>query len=190
MRARFLAFALCVFAAGKADAAQWQVDPAKSKLGFSIVWSHEPLQAAFKKWTADIAFDPADLAHAKASVIIDIASLVSEDPQNDKYRNGPNGFDVAHWREARFVTKNIRSLSPGHYEASADLTIHGVTKAVSLPFTLAINGNAAHMVGQLTLSRIDFGIGSGNLWGIDWTSARTVAHAVKVTVDLTATRKS
>lgn len=39
------------------------------------------------------------------------------------------------------------------------------------------------------LSRVDFGVGTGSTWGIDWSSERTVAHAVKVTVDLVATRK-
>ena len=91
-------------------------------------------------------------------------------------------------RRRKFVSKSFREVSPGHYEAVADLTIHGVTKEVKLPFALAINGNSAHMTGELTLSRVDFGVGTGNTWGIDWSSERTVSHAVKVTVDLLATR--
>jgi polyisoprenoid-binding protein YceI len=189
MKTIYLALAALLTAAPAAEAAQWQVDVAKSRLGFSIAWDREPLKAIFKKWTADIDFDPADIARAKATVVIDVTSLTSEDPNNDRYRNGPNGLDIAHWREARFVTKGFRAAGPGRYEATADLTIHGVTKEVKLPFALAIAGNSAHLTGELTLSRTDFGVGSGNLWGIDWASERTVAHAVKVSVDLNATRK-
>lgn len=170
------------------QAAPWQVDIAKSTLGFVVTWDREPFHAAFKRWTAAIDFDPADVAHAKAEIAIDIASFLSEDPENDKYRTGPNGLDVRRFAQARFVSKSFRETGPGRYEVVADLTIHGVTKEVRLPFALAINGRSAHMTGELTLSRVDFGVGTGSTWGIDWSSERTVAHAVKVTVDLVATR--
>jgi len=171
-----------------AQAAQWKVDPAKSTLGFVVTWDREPFRASFKRWTASIDFDSVELAKAKADVSIDIASFVSEDPENDKYRVGPNGLDVRRFAQARFVTKSFREISVGHYEAVGDLTLHGITKEVKLPFALAINGNSAHMTGELTLSRVDFGVGTGSTWGIDWSSERTVSHAVKVTVDLVATR--
>jgi polyisoprenoid-binding protein YceI len=181
--------AALILAAAPAQAAQWQVDAAKSKLGFMLTWDREPFRASFRKWSAAIDFDPADLAHAKADVAIDIGSLASEDPKNDRYRNGPNGLDVMHFPQARFVTKSIREVTPNHYEATADLSIRGITKEVTLPFTLTIAGTAAHMTGELTLSRVDFGVGLGRTFGIDWSSERTVSHAVKVTIDLTATKK-
>ena len=181
--------AALLLGAAPAHAAQWQVDAAKSKLGFVLTWDREPFRAAFKKWSAVIDFDPADLAHAKADVAIDIASFSSEDPKNDRYRNGPNGLDVMHFPQARFVTKSIREVTPNHYEATADLSIRGITKEVTLPFTVTIAGAAAHMTGELTLSRVDFGVGMGRTFGIDWSSERTVSHAVKVTIELTATKK-
>lgn len=187
-RLLLLALFAIAFASPAAEAAPWKVDAAKSTLGFVVTWDREPFSASFKRWTANIDFDPTDLAHAKAEVTIDVASYTSEDPENDKYRVGPNGLDVRRFAQAKFVTKSFREVSPGHYEAVADLSLHGITKEVKLPFALVINGNAAHMTGELTLSRIDFGVGSGNTWGIDWSSERTVSHAVKVTVDLLATQ--
>ena len=188
MRRVILLAAAIASASPAAQAAQWRVDAAKSTLGFVVTWDREPFRASFKRWTATIDFDPAELASAKADVIIDIASFVSEDPENDKYRVGPNGLDVRRFAQARFVSKSFRETGAGRYEAVADLTLHGVTKEVKLPFALAIAGNSAHMTGELTLSRVEFGIGTGSTWGIDWSSERTVSHAVKVTVDLVATR--
>ena len=190
MKTALVALAIFAFASSEADAAQWQVDPARSSLSFVLTWAKEPFKAAFKKWTADIDFDPADLAHAKVNVVIDIASLLSEDPVNDKYRNGPNGLDVAHFREAHFVTKSFRLLGPGRYEATADLSVRGVTKEVKFPFALTITGGTAHMTGELTVSRLDFGVGTGSTFGIDWASERTVLHAVTIAVDLNATKKT
>jgi polyisoprenoid-binding protein YceI len=188
MNRLLLLAAAIALAAPAAQAAQWKVDGAKSTLGFVVTWDREPFRASFKRWTAAIDFDPTDLAHAKADVTIDVASYASEDPENDKYRVGPNGLDVRRFAQARFVSKSFREVGPSRYEATADLTVHGVTKEVKLPFTLAINGNSAHMTGELTLSRVDFGVGTGNTWGIDWSSERTVSHAVKVSIDLVATR--
>jgi polyisoprenoid-binding protein YceI len=188
MRTALATIAVFAFSSSIADAAHWQVDPAKSSLGFVLTWDKEPFKASFRKWSADIDFDPADLAHAKVSVAIDMASMHSEDPENDKYRNGPNGLDVAHFAQARFLTKALRILGPGRYEATAELTIHGITKEVTLPFALAIAGNSAHMTGETTLSRVDFGIGKGRFFGIDWGSERPVAYGVKVVVELTATK--
>jgi len=185
---RFLLFFALTMLLSPAHAAEWRVDAAKSTIGFVVTWDREPFRASFKRWTANIDFDPADLAHAKADVAIDIASYSSEDPENDKYRVGPNGLDVRRFAQARFVSKSFREIAPGRYEAVADLTVHGVTKEVKLPFALAINGSSAHMTGELTLSRVDFGVGTGSTWGIDWSSERTVSHAVKIAVDLTATR--
>ena len=187
MRAILLAAAIALLSP-VAEAAQWKIDAAKSTLGVVVTWDREPFRASFKRWTAAIDFDPVELARAKADVAIDIASYASEDPENDKYRVGPNGLDVRRFAQARFVSKSFREVGPGRYEATADLTIHGITKEVKLPFTLTISGNSAHMTGELTLSRVDFGVGTGSTWGIDWSSERTVSHAVKVTVDLVATR--
>jgi hypothetical protein len=90
MRAALTAIALATLSTSMADAAQWQVDSAKSKLSYVVVWAKEPFKADFKKWTADIDFDPADLAHAKVKRDRrHIVGMVSEDPENDKYRIGP-----------------------------------------------------------------------------------------------------
>ena len=153
MKAFLAALVLAGIASTEAPAAQWQTDPAKSSLAFVLTWAKEPFKAEFKKWAADIDFDPADLAHAKVDVAVDIGSLLSEDPVNDKYRNGPNGLDAAHFRQARFVTKSFRAVGPGKYEATADLTVHGITKEVKLPFALTMTGNTAHMTGDLTATK-------------------------------------
>ena len=188
MKRTALLLVAMALASPAAEAAPWKVDAAKSKIGFVVTWDREPFRASFNRWTANIDFDPADIAGAKADVVIDMLSFVSEDPENDKYRIGPNGLDAMRFAQARFTTKSFRELGAGRYEAVADLTVRGVTKEVKLPFALTINGNSAHMTGELSLSRVDFSVGTGRTWGIDWASERTVSHAVKVTVDLIATR--
>src|SRR5262249_6708721 len=90
--AAIVALAL-VFAPG-AQAATWTVDHAHSKLGFVVQWSGQPFTATFQKWDTKIEFDPADLAHAKADVSIDMNSASSGDPDTDQNLPGAEAFEA------------------------------------------------------------------------------------------------
>jgi polyisoprenoid-binding protein YceI len=166
-----------------ASAANWNVDHGRSKLGFTVQWSGEAFFAVFKSWKADISFDPADLVHAKAVVTIDLASEASDSPDNDDGLKGPEGFATSQSPTAKFETTGFTAKGGSAYVATGRLTLHGVTKPVTLPFSLTINGDSAHMVGKAVVSRIDFGLGSG-----EWAGETPIAHAVTITVDLTATK--
>lgn len=182
MKAAVLLAALLT--ASPAAAAHWNVDAARSKLGFTVQWAGQPFVGTFKSWKANIAFDPADLAHSSADVTIDVASEASGDDETDDGVKGAQGFDATRFATARFVTTAIAHKSGNDYIAHAKLTIRGVTKAVLLPFTLTIAGNTAHMLGAAQVSRMDFGVGQGG----DFAKPAPVAYEVMVKVDLTATK--
>lgn len=162
-------------------ATQWSVDGAKSRLGFTVIWSGEPFAAAFRSWKADIAFDPADLPHSHISAVIDLASEASDTPDNDEGLKGPEGFSVAEFPTARFETESIVHKGGDAYIAMGMLSLHGVTKPVILPFTLTISGKRAHAAAKAVVLRTDFGLGKG-----EWAAPTPIAHAVTITLDLTA----
>ncbi|MEJ1969870.1 MAG: YceI family protein [Rhizomicrobium sp.] len=166
-----------------ACAAQWTVDQARSRLGFSVQWSGEAFDATFKSWKADVAFDPADLVHAHAAVTIDLNSEDSGSADNDDGLKGAEGFATGQFPTAKFETTGFAAKGGNAYVATGRLTLHGITRSITLPFTLTIAGNTAHMTGKALVSRIDFGLGQG-----EWAGETPVAHAVTVTVDLTATK--
>jgi len=179
------AVAALLLLAVPARAANWTVDHAHSRLGFVAQWSGQPFVATFGKWDAKIDFDPANLAQAKADVTIDMSSASSGDPDTDQNLSGPEGFYAAKFPQAHFVATRFRSVANNRYEAAGNLTIHGITRPITLPFTLMITANSAHMTGETTLLRTDFGVGTSQ----EWTGEKPIAHAVKVTVDLTAARR-
>ena len=179
------AFALAVLlAATPASAAHWTVDAAKSKLGFTVSWSGQPFNATFKSWKANIEFDPADLAHSQADVTIDIASETSDDAESDDGIKGAQGFQASQFATARFQTTSIARKSGNDDVAQGKLTIRGVSKPVTLPFTLTIAGSGAHMTGSTQVSRMDFGVGQGG----DFSKPTPVAYQVTIKVDLVATK--
>jgi len=169
--------------AAPAQAAHWNVDYAKSRLGFTVSWSKEPFSGAFQSWKADIDFDPADLVHARADVTIDPASEKSGEPDFDDGLKGALGFDVKKFPDARFSATRFTHASGDNYVAEGTLTIRGISRPLTLPFKLTINGTDAHMAGKAVVLRTDFGVGSGL-----WAKPEPVAHEVTVTIDLLAHR--
>jgi polyisoprenoid-binding protein YceI len=174
---------LLAFASTPAFAAHWNVDYAKSKLGFGVQWSGQPFGATFKSWKADIDFDPADLAHAHVTANIDLASEASDSPDNDDGVQGAQGFQVSQFPTAKFEAASFTHGSGNQYAAKGTLTIKGVKKPVTLNFTLQITGDKAHMSGTADAMRLDWGIGTGPEWSAD----KPVSHKVGIFVDLLAT---
>ena len=159
----------------------WVVDKAASRLTFRAAVSGQNFDGVFKKWDAQIAFDPKNLKASHAAVTIDLASVVTGDPTRDQMLPTPDFFSVAKFPKASFVTTAIEQTGPGHYQAVGDLKIKGAARRVTLPFTLAINKDGAKMDGALTVDRGWFGIGQGQ-----YASSDTVASSVTIMVRLAA----
>ena len=164
-----------------ASASHWTVDRAKSHLGFTVRWSGEPFVATFKSWSADIDFDPNDLAHSRVLATIDLASETSDTPDNDDGLKGPEGFSIAQFPKARFETTGFVHTSGDSYVASGKLSLHGATRPVRLRFALKIVGNSAHVAGEAHVLRTDFGLGQG-----EWAAPNPVAHEVMIDLELNA----
>ena len=175
--------ALFAVASHSALATQWSVDTRRSHLGFTVKWSGEPFIATFKSWSARVDFDPHDLAHAHVAADVTLASESSDTPDNDEGLKGSEGFAIGRFPTAHFEASRFTFRGGDRYIASGMLSLHGVQKSVDLPFTLAIAGNTARAIGKVTLSRMAFGLGSG-----EWAGPDPIAYDVVVDVDLTATK--
>lgn len=177
---------LAATAALAADAqapAHYVADPARSRLEFTGVQAGAPFKAVFHKWSASIDFSPEALASSHFDVLIDLASVDSEDKDRDDTIRGPDIFDVAHHPSARYVTRSIQKTSSG-YAASGSLTLHGVTRDVPIAFTFSGAGASARLSGDAKLARLDFGVGQG-----DWKNTDEVKNEVSVAFTLTLVPK-
>jgi polyisoprenoid-binding protein YceI len=178
-------FVLLIAAAMPASAADWKLDPSKSTLGFSGTQTGAAFQGKFSKYSAAITFDPDHLETSRISVTVDLASAVTGDMQRDTALPAKDWFDTAEFPQAKFDTQAIRQTGDGSYEASGKLTLRGVSRPVVLPFTLDLDGAAAHAKGHVSLLRDDFGVGQG-----PWISGQWIALEVGVDVDIVATRSN
>lgn len=178
---RLLVLLLLVVAA-PAAAVPWTVVPAQSRIAFTATWLGKAVPGVFRVWSAAIDFDPATPAAARIAVTIDLASAATGDKTVDGALPGADWFATGSGRSARFVASRVTG-SAGRFVASGTLTLRGRAVPVTLPFTYAVAGDTATVVGQLNLDRRRWSIGSDSD-----STAEYVAFAVPVVVRVVAKR--
>ncbi len=164
--------------------AKWNVDPAKSSLTFVVSVAGQSVTGKFKAFGALIAFDPADLANSSAKITIPMDEAKTGDATRDAMLLKPDWFNILDFPQAVFQTTSFVAKGGNKYEAAGLLKLKGVSKSLTLPFTLDVAGNTAVMKGETVLKRLDFGVGKA----ADFMSETPVALSVKVMVNITAKR--
>jgi len=178
---------VCVGAAmllGLAQAAQAQVDPAKSVITAISKQMNVPVTGTFKKFSAEIQFDPAKPAAGHAQFSVDTASydLGAED-YNEQVR-GKDWFDAAHFPSATFTSTAITAAVAGTYSVSGKLTIKGKSVDVVVPVTFKQQGTTQTFDGVVPVKRLQFGIGDG-----EWKDTSVVADEVQIKFHIVNTAK-
>jgi polyisoprenoid-binding protein YceI len=170
-------------------AQSWQVEDG-SRIGFTAFQQGSPVEGRYETFRADIGFDPDDLGNSRIEVEIDAASITTGHKDRDATLRSPAFLDVARWPTARFTSDELTHESGDTYGAHGGLTIRDVTREVVLPFELTIGAapNGADRLvatakGDLTISRLDYGIGQG-----EWASTKTVGEEVVIEIEIRATR--
>lgn len=156
----------------------WAVDKDASKLSFTATQTGASFEGEFETFSADIVFDPADLANASIFVTVDTASAETGDRQRDTALPGSDWFKAKEFPSATFVSNDVVETGEGAYEARGKLTIRDVTRDLVLPFTLAIDGGKAHAEGGVTLVRTDYGVGQGEFATGQWVGLDVVVSFV------------
>lgn len=134
-----------------------------------------PVEARFRKFTAQVAFDPARAETSKAQIEIDVGSFDIDNAEvNDEVR-GKAWFDVRSFPKATFVSNAIRALGGGRYEARGPLTIKGKTFEVVTPFTWRAEAGGGVIEGAFSVKRLQYNIGEGV-----WKDTETVADEVQI----------
>nr|WP_326858851.1 YceI family protein [Noviherbaspirillum sp.] len=158
-----------------AAAAMLKTDPAKSNVAAVFKQMNVPVEAKFKKFTAQIDFDAAKPEASKASIEIDTASLDLGDPEYNKEVQKKEWFNSAQFPKATFVSSTLKPAAAGRFDVAGKLTIKGKTADVSFPLTVKKDGNAQVFEGTLPIKRLAYNIGEG-----EWKDTSMVADEVLI----------
>jgi polyisoprenoid-binding protein YceI len=111
----------------------WTNDKMHSKLGFTITHLMvSDVDGIFKDFTCTIIASKPDFSDAKFQLTVNTASVNTDVDYRDNDLRGANYFDVAKFPTMTFSSTAITPVSANHYKLSGDLTLHGVTKPISM----------------------------------------------------------
>jgi polyisoprenoid-binding protein YceI len=110
----------------------WNIDLAHSGIHFSV--RHmviAKVRGTFNKWSGSIVLDEANPKAARVEVKIDATSLDTAEDKRDTHLRSPDFFDTSKFGEILFKSKAVDAQG-SHYKVTGDLTMHGVTREVTL----------------------------------------------------------
>ena len=140
------------------------IDRSHSEVAFQVRHLLTKVRGRFTDFAGTIEFNPADPSQSRIEVVIQAASIDTGEPDRDKHLRSADFFDVDTWPTLTFASTSVRHRGGESYDVAGNLTIHGVTKPVTL--SASALGSALDPWGQLrfafegevTLNRKDFGL--------------------------------
>ena len=148
----------------------------KSQIAFVTKQMGVPMEGAFKKFDAQVAFDPKKPEGGSVALQIAIAGAGFGVAMSDAELPKAPWFDAEKFPQATFQSSAIKALGDGKFEMAGKLTIKGTSKQVTVPFAIApAGGSYAVATGSFTLQRLDYKVGDG-----EWTDTSVVGNDVQV----------
>ncbi|MBT9596304.1 MAG: YceI family protein, partial [Vitreoscilla sp.] len=169
------ALVLLIGMAAAQPALAQKVIPAQSEIAFTSKQMGVPVDGKFRKWDAQIAFDPKKPEAGKVSFSIDTGSASFGSPETDAEVPKAEWFNVAKFPQATFQSSAMKALGGGKFEVAGKLGIKGSSRDVVVPVALAQAGGMTTATGAFTIKRLDFKIGDG-----EWADTSMVANDVQV----------
>lgn len=123
-------------------------------VGAKITAKHD---GAFKKFSGEVHLDEKNLEASTVSVTIAMSEFAITPDKLASHLKSPDFFDVEKFPEAKFVSTKLEKTDAGH-TVTGNLTLHGVTKAISFPATIKAHDKKVKVNAEFGINRKDFGI--------------------------------
>jgi polyisoprenoid-binding protein YceI len=166
----------------------YTLDPAHTQV--QVSWNHLQYsnpEAGFDKIAGTLMWDKDDITKSSVDVTIAVDSVHSHVPALDEQLRSAKFLDASRFADMRFVSTRVeRADKHGRLRISGNLTVHGVTR----PVTLDAHFNHAGIYPMLevpavgfsattTIKRADFGVSEGIPYVGDELSVRITAEALE-----------
>lgn len=167
----------------------WKIDPAHSSAEFKVKHMMiSNVKGTIKGITGDLKEHATDASLSSVEATLDVSTLHSGEAQRDGHLQSPDFLDVEKYPTITFKSTKVQPKGPEEYAVTGDLTIHGVSR----PVTLAVEGpTQPHKdpwgntrIGLSATTKID-----RKEFGLTWNSALEtggilVGEDVHITIDV------
>lgn len=175
-------------AAAWAQGSEWQIDPAHTNVAFTVRhMGISNVHGHFTKVSGSATIDDSDITKSNVNATIDVASIDTGVQMRDNDLRSPNYFDAQQFPTITFKSKSVSKNGDNKLKIVGDLTIHGVTKEVTLdvegpsaPIKMGPNMRRG-LSATTSINRKDFGVGAK-------ATAAMVGEEIKIDLDAEMTQ--
>lgn len=114
---------------------KWALDPENSSAEFVCKHVFSKVRGMFAQPSGTVLLDEATPANSRINATINVSSITTGVEERDTHLKSPDFFDVAKYPAITFVSTGVSRSSATSYSVTGDLTMHGVTKPVTLAVT-------------------------------------------------------
>ena len=143
----------------------YTLDPSHTRIGF--VARHAmvtKVRGSFNKFEGSAYLDGDIGANSTAALTVQAASIDTRNGQRDEHLRSNDFLAMEEYPQITFASAGVRQIDQDTFELTGGLTVKGVTKTVTIPFTF--EGAARDPFGNLrvgfegavTINRKDYGI--------------------------------
>ena len=164
---------------------RWELDPENSSAGFVCKHVFSNVRGMFQQPSGTVFLDEAIPANSKINATIKVSSITTGVEERDTHLKGPEFFDVTKYPVITFVSSSVTKANATSYSVTGNLTMHGVTKPVTLAVTAPPPFNHAGGIRRgieatTSVNRRDFGL----VWDFPGEGTGVVVgDNIKITID-------
>jgi polyisoprenoid-binding protein YceI len=148
----------------------------KSEIAFTMKQMGVKFDGRFRKWTADVVFQPQALGNSRADVDVDLASVDLASAESEAEAKGPLWFNAGKFPVAHFASTSVTEVGGNRYEIAGKLSLKGITRECRVPIVVRADAAGNRIAeGSFSLKRLDYKIGEG-----EWSDTDTVANDIVV----------
>jgi polyisoprenoid-binding protein YceI len=182
------ALILAAFVQSAAANETYQFDQARSTIGFRVHQFLGTTNGKFTQFSGSIDLDSQHPEHSSVSARIQVSSIDTGIKKRDDHLRSPEFFNVAKYREITFKSRSVKQTGPQSGDIMGDLTLHGVTKPVTLRIKLVTPvSDEARTRWEVTtepLKRRDFGL----MFGSATETVSGISQDVAIKIDIEAVK--
>jgi polyisoprenoid-binding protein YceI len=178
---RLFAMSLVLIGATLAPAAELKITPANSKIAFVGTKANGSHTGGFKQFTGTVSMPGDDVATATVNVDIAVDSIFTDNNMLTNHLKSPDFFDAKTNPKATFTSTAIAASKKRGmtHEITGNLTMHGVTKSVTIPVKVTKDANGVSIDGTFTVQKDAFNMNYGK---------GMINNDVKVTLNVKAAK--
>ena len=169
------AFVLVAAVIGGSNALAKLAASQRAEMKFVATQAEVPVDGEFRRFSADVDFDPAKPGLGKVSIAIDVADVDTGSSDANELLKGKDFFDAAHFPRATFTSSSIKAAGGGTFVASGQFALKGRSLALAVPFAAHAKPAGLWFEGSVPISRRAYGVGEG-----EWADTGTLADQVLI----------